>query len=391
MKITSIEDLHADAGSRNFSFVKVTTDEGLVGWSEYTETVGNMGVTAAIRRFGDMLIGADPTRVEHAMAVLYTKSIPVWSGIAAHARAAIGNALLDVKAKQLGVPVSALFGGKVRDKIPVYWSHFAGARIQRPEECNLPPVRSYKDLEELAAEAAERGYKGLKMNVFLHDGQKFTQKSPGHGVGAGYPELNPDPEMAKAAIAQIEAMRRGAGDDMPLMIDLNYNFKLEGFIKICRALEDHGLEWAELDCYDPDALAYLRKKTTTTIASGESLYARQGYKPYFDNYAMDVAVVDVIWNGFLESVKIAAMAEAYELNVAPHNFYGYLGDHISGHFAASVPNFRIMELEVDDVPWRGEFFTHAPVIENGEFHIPDRPGWGTDVIEAAVKKHPPRN
>lgn len=391
MKIIAIEDLHADAGDRNFSFVKITTDEGLIGWSEYTECVGNMGVTAAVRRFAEMLIGTDPTRVEHAMALLYTKSVPVWAGIAAHARAAIGNALLDVKAKQLGVPVSALFGGKLRDKVPVYWSHFAGPRIQRPQQIDRAPIHTYQDLEELAAEAAELGYKGLKMNVFLHDGQKFTQQSPGHGVGVGYPELNPDLGMTKAAIAQIEAMRRGAGDDMPLMIDLNYNFKLEGFIKICRALEDYNLEWAELDCYDPDALAYLRQKTNTVLASGESLYGRRDFKPYFEKYAMDVAVVDVIWNGFLESVKIAAMAEAYELNVAPHNFYGYLGDHISGHFAASVPNFRIMEIEVDDVPWRGEFFTHAPVIKNGEFHIPDRPGWGTDVVEEAVRKRPARS
>ena len=99
-------------------------------------------------------------------------------------------------------------------------------------------------------------------------------------------------------------------------------------------------------------------------------------------------MVDVIWNGFLESYKIAAMAETFELNIAPHNFYGYLADHISGHLAAVVPNLKIMEYEVDDVPWRGEFFSHPTVIENGEMVVPDRPGWGVVVIEEAVRARP---
>lgn len=392
MKITKLETLHADAGNRNFSFVKITTDEGLIGWSEYTESVGNMGTTAAIERFGDMLVGTDPGRIEQAMALLYVGSAPVWSGIAAHARAAVGNALLDIKGKALGVPVSDLFGGRLRDAIPVYWSHFAAARIQRPEDAGKPPVRTYKDIEELAAEAKELGYHGLKMNIFRHsDEEGFTILSPGHGMSPGFPELNPSPEMAAAAIKQIEAMRRGAGDDMPLMLDFNYNFKLEGYIQICQALEGHGMHWAELDVYDPDALAYLRKKTTIPLASGESLYGRTEFRRYFENYAMDVAVVDVIWNGYIESIKIASMAETYETNVAPHNFYGYLGDYISAHFAAAIPNFRVMEIEVEDVSWRDEFYTHPPVIENGFFILPDRPGWGTDINEQAVKKRPPRS
>ena len=103
-----------------------------------------------------------------------------------------------------------------------------------------------------------------------------------------------------------------------------------------------------------------------------------------------MAIIDVPWNGMAEAVKIAAMADAYEANVAPHNFYGHLCTMHSAHFSASVPNFRIMEVDIDGVPWRDEFVTAVPVIENGDLVLPAAPGWGMDVNEAAVRARPPR-
>ena len=104
----------------------------------------------------------------------------------------------------------------------------------------------------------------------------------------------------------------------------------------------------------------------------------------------DVAIVDVVWNGLPESLRIASAAEAFEINVAPHNFYGHIASLISAHFAAIVPNLRIMEYEVDDVPWKDDLVTHPPRIVEGGMLVPDGPGWGADVNEEAVKAHPPR-
>ena len=109
------------------------------------------------------------------------------------------------------------------------------------------------------------------------------------------------------------------------------------------------------------------------------------------NYATDVAIVDVIWNGLTESLKIAAMADVYEINVAPHNFYGHLCSAISATFSAIVPNFRVMEIDIDSAPWRDEFYVTVPTIENGEFVLPKGPGWGIDVNEKAVRARPPKN
>ena len=85
---------------------------------------------------------------------------------------------------------------------------------------------------------------------------------------------------------------------------------------------------------------------------------------------MDVGIVDVPWNGILESMKIAAMAEAYEVNCAPHNFYGHMSTLMSAHFCAAIPNFRIMEIDIDDVPWKDDLVTEPPRIENGHLIMP---------------------
>ena len=92
-----------------------------------------------------------------------------------------------------------------------------------------------------------------------------------------------------------------------------------------------------------------------------------------------------------ESLKIAAMADVYEVNVAPHNFYGHLCSAISATFSALVPNFRVMELDLDSAPWRDEFYDVVPVIENGDFILPRGPGWGINVNEQAVRARPPKN
>ena len=105
---------------------------------------------------------------------------------------------------------------------------------------------------------------------------------------------------------------------------------------------------------------------------------------------MDVAIVDVPWNGLAESAKIAAMADAYEVNVAPHNFNGHLGSLISAHFCAAVPNFKVMEIDIDDVKWKDEIVTVPPVIEDGHLVLPKAPGWGADVNEEFVRAHPPK-
>ena len=143
-----------------------------------------------------------------------------------------------------------------------------------------------------------------------------------------------------------------------------------------------------MDVHEPKALRLIRQSTTTPIGSLETIVGRRSLKPYLENHAVDVAIIDAQWNGLTESVKMAAMADAYEVNVASHNFNGPLANIMSAHFCAAVPNFRIMEFDVDEVPWKSKLLTNPYRIENGELVLPTGPGWGTVVNEAVVHAHP---
>ena len=390
MKLTHFEVLRCDAGWRIFSFLKLGTADGIVGWSEFNESFGSPGLAAAIETLMPFVLGQDPMRIELINAILNTKAIQSRGGVVRQAIAAIENALLDIKGKALGVPVYQLFGGLVRDRIPLYWSHCGSYRLRNADLVGEKPVRSYADMTELAAEVKARGFKALKTNVAITDGDTLLSYRPGFVVGQGFPEKNWDQRIARGAAATVQAFREGAGPDMGIMLDLNFNFRTEGYRRIGEAIAPYDLTWLEIDIHDPQALRMLRDNLPCPLASCETLLERRDFKPYLEAYAVDVAIIDVVWNGFHESLKIAAMADAYDINVAPHNFYGHLATTISAHFCASVWNFRIMETDIDSVPWRDELVVTPPVIEDGDFVLPTGPGWGMEVNEAAVRARPPK-
>jgi len=148
--------------------------------------------------------------------------------------------------------------------------------------------------------------------------------------------------------------------------------------------------WVEIDSYNPQALAYIRSRSPHPISSCETLFGLREFLPYFAAQAMDVAIIDMVWNGVWQSMKIAACAEAHEVTVAPHNFYGHLCTMMNAHFAVAVPHLRIMEIDIDRLPWDHELFTHLPPIEDGYLIVPDRPGWGTEPNEEAIRARPPK-
>ena len=115
------------------------------------------------------------------------------------------------------------------------------------------------------------------------------------------------------------------------------------------------------------------------------------YLPYFQRHAADVFMIDVPWNGFSPSKKIGDLAEVYQLNVAPHNYYSHLADFMSASLCAVLPNVRIMETDVDDVPWKRDLVTVQPEIVDGYITTPAGPGWGTDLNEEVARAHPWRH
>src|SRR5262245_15081272 len=182
MKIVKFEDFHADGGWDTYSFLKVTTDEGIVGWSEFNESRCR-GMTQIIRGLGASLIGQDPRNIGRIDATLIALSRSTAGGLHAHSIAAIENACLDIKGKALGVPVYDLFGGAVRDRMPIYWSRCGVLRARCADMfdgkvIDKPAVRKLDDLKAAAREAWDRGIKAVKTNVLVFDAKGGRQFAP---------------------------------------------------------------------------------------------------------------------------------------------------------------------------------------------------------------------
>jgi galactonate dehydratase len=210
----------------------------------------------------------------------------------------------------------------------------------------------------------------------------------GFGGGLGTTDQVVTPALIRAIEHLIGTFREAVGVDVDICLDLNFNFKTEACLRIAKAVEPFSLLWLEIDMYDPDALLQIKQSTTTRICSGENLYTLRGYRPYFEKHALDVATIDVPWNGFTQSKKVADLAESYEINIAPHNYYSHLSTLMSAHLCATIPNVRIMEIDIDDVPWKDDIVTEPLDIKDGYLRMPTRPGWGADLNEREIAKHP---
>ena len=388
MKIASIEMLHADAGWRPWSFVKIATDCGLVGWSECTDSHGSpRGMEGVVRDLSPLLAGEDPRRIGLLLSRMNARTRQSPGSIIQKAIGGIENALWDIKGKALGISVYELFGGAVRDRIPLYWSHCGTSRVRAWQTVQKPQIKNEADIALFGTEVKQSGFKALKTNIGILTGEPHVYM-PGFFKSEGGPELNADVALLKEIDAWVGNLRHAVGDEFGIALDLNFNFKTEGYIKVGRMLEKYNLMWLEIDSSDPDALRQIKDTVCTPVTSCENLYGLRQYRPYFEKHAMDVASIDIIWNGFSESKKIADMADLYEMNVTPHNYNGHLSTAISAQFCALVPNVRMMEVDVDDVPWRDELFTVVPRIENGMMTVSQSAGWGVDVNEDVLKAHP---
>lgn len=392
MRIVKTEDIHCDGGFRTLSFLKITTDEGIVGYAEIFEGMGGPAMIQVIRRLAETMIGKDPRDVGSIGSKLYLANQMTQGGMVAQAIGAIENACLDIKGKTLGVPVYDLYGGKQRDTLEAYWSHVGTYRVRFHDVIEgASPIRSLDDIHALGKEVVAKGYRAMKTNLIMFDEEKSRVHAPGFSSSHGSPALNWSPELVHAAVDQMSAFRDAVGPDVGLMLDLNTHYKSDGYRRMAKAMEPLNLNWLEIDAYNPISMAELRGWTSVPIASLETVYNRRGIKPFLDAEAADVCIIDVVWQGFPEAMKMAMLAETYDVNVAAHNAHGYHATIMGAHMAAAIPNFRLFEFDVDETAWTKDFFTYVPKVTNSQMELPTGPGWGCDPIEEVMLQHPPRN
>lgn len=387
MKITNIETFIVDAGWRPWIFVRVDTDEGISGWGECSDGRSPYGVTGTVRDLTPLLVGKDPRAYEMRFWDMLRGTRQSPGGIAAKAIAGVELALIDIKARALGISVVELFGGPTRERVRVYWSHCGTSRARHYNLLNTPPLRTMDDIAALGREVVERGYTALKTNIVV-PGNPASVYFGGFGGEPGTTDGVVSRQILRHIETLIGTFRDAVGPDVDINLDLNFNFKPESCMRIAQVLEQFDLLWLEIDMYEPDAIRQIKDATSTKICTGENLFYMREFIPYFQARSADVFMIDVPWNGFAQSKKVGDLAEAYQLNVAPHNYYSHLSTCISASLCAVLPNVRIMEIDVDDVPWREDMVTNVPHIENGYLTIPSGPGWGVEMVEEVLKAHP---
>jgi L-alanine-DL-glutamate epimerase-like enolase superfamily enzyme len=386
MKITRLETFVVDGGWRAWTYVKVETDEGITGWGECSDTRVPNAVTGAVRDLANALVGKDPRAYETRFwdMVRNTRSSP--GGIAARAMAGIECALLDITARSVGLSVAQLLGGPTRDRIRLYWSHCGTTRVRHPELVGKPPILTWEDVTALAKEVVARGFTALKTNIVM----------PGKGAtwASGFDgSMGPNDEwVSNALLAHIEkhigTIRDAVGSNFDINLDLNFHFKPEACMRIAKVLEPYNLHWLEIDNPDPDVIRQIKDSTSTKICTGETLVHMKEYLPFFQRHAADVYMLDVPWNGICQGKKVGDLAATYQHNVAPHNHYSHLSTFMSANLCATLSNVRIMEIDIDDVPWKDDLVTVKPEIVDGYMKTPQGPGLGTAINEEVARAHP---
>jgi len=369
VKITAITTRVVNAEMRNWIFVKVETDEpGLFGWGEATLEWKTRAVVGAIEDLAPLIIGRDPRDIEQAYRAMTKQSFWRLGAIGMSAVSGIELALWDILGKHLNVPVWRLLGGQVRDKVAVY-THLGMGDMRAVYETN-----EVEPLVERAREVVELGYKAFKA-VFV----PYTHYHA------------PLPEVDKVA-RMMQAMREAVGDSIEIMVDFHGRPASAGAaLAYIEALAPGRPMFIEEPVQPGDfaSLAKLAARTSVPLATGERLIDRTEFDALFASGAIDIVQPDICHcGGLMEAKKIAARAETLGIGVAPHNPLGPIAGVAALHFAVSTPNHVIQEEMVGAVPWYGDVVQGPIRRVDGFWQVPDAPGLGIVVDEAACAAHP---
>jgi len=344
-------------------FLRVETSDGTVGWGEpVVEGRAKTVRTAVEELFETYLLGEDPTRIEDHWQRMYRGGFYRGGPVLMSAIAGIDQALWDIKGKQLGVPVYELLGGPARERVRVY--QWVGG--DRPA-----------DVAEQAAEKIEAGFTALKMNAT--------------------PELRrvDTPAAVDEAADRLGAVREAVGDEVDVGVDFHGRVAKSMAKRLAAALEPHDPFFVEEPVLpeNNDALPQIAQHTTTPIATGERMYSRWDFKAVFEQGTVDVIQPDLSHAGGITEVsKIAAMAEAYDVALAPHCPLGPIALASCIQVDANAPNALIQEQSLDihynetsDVL---EYLIDPAVFEyeDGYVPLPTGPGLGIAVDEDYVRE-----
>ena len=362
MKIDAVETLMANAGLRNYLFVRLRTDTGLTGIGEASLEWQERTVETLIHEWVEnRVLGQDPFDVERVVGDLlrdqYQGGATVLTAISG-----VEIAMWDLIGKACGQPVHRLMGGRVHPTLPSYANGWYGGR----------PVPTA--FAEHARDVVARGYRAMKFDPF--------------GTASGVLS----PAELETAVAVVAAVREAVGPNIALMIEVHGRLGLSSAVQAIRSLEPYAPAFIE-EPVAPDKieqLAQVRRITGATIAAGERLYLPSDFARLFRLEAVDVVQFDVAHCGGLHVAKqLAAHAAVYDVTIAPHCSVGPVAFAAAIHLGASTRNLLVQESFSEfDVPWRHDLVRGWNPVRQGRLEIPEAPGLGIELDDDAIADHP---
>jgi L-alanine-DL-glutamate epimerase-like enolase superfamily enzyme len=325
--------------------VRLLTKDGAEGLGlTFTWNDGQTAsLKASIEDLKETMIGQDVFRTEEAWQKLWQSTSHMGhTGHGMYALSAMDMALWDLKGKALGVPVGRLLGG-YREKVPAYASH----KLFRPW--------TIEELQKDAADLIQKGFRAMKMNL----GDK----------------------PAKVEVERVKAVREAVGEEVDILIDVNWAWTPHQTIQIGRMLEPYNPYWLEdpLSSEDLGDLAQVARSLDMPISAGETFCTKHGIRALLEKDSVDILIVDLERiGGVTEWMKVATMAQAWNRPVASHLFHDF-----SVHLVAAVPN----GLFVEYMPWWDVIYEEPPQVKEGQMEVPNKPGWGLKLDPRALKKY----
>jgi galactonate dehydratase len=375
VRITRVKSWLVEGIKYNWVLIKVDTDAGIWGIGEGTNWPGSPMVLEACRHAGETILGEDPSRIDYLWTKLYRdfnwlgQAGPVMSAISA-----IDIALWDIAGKRAGLPVYELLGGAFRKQINLYANYWFLAGNGTPEEYGRQ-----------AATVKAQGFSACKMDPFAHVNYWYGDHLASN--------LSLTEEQKRIAIDRLVAVQRAVGPDFPIAVETHAMLNGPTAVEMANRIAAAGINcmWYEepVGPEFPDEIAAIRQKIPLPVCVGERLHSRFMARPILEKRAADILMPDITrCGGIGEMKRIAAMCEAFNVPIAPHNPNGPISTIAAAHVMASVPNFYLQEFMITDVPWRDTVLDKPLPVKNGVFALGDEPGLGFDLNEEELDRHP---
>ena len=361
MKITDINTFHANDGQRNNIFLEIETDEGITGVGEAYSIGPDRSVIAMIDEMKPWFVGQDAGRIEWLIRRAKNTLRFPFGQVAWSAISGIDLALWDIAGKADGLPVYSLLGGKTRDRVRVYHGIYGDS----PEEVG-----------EHAIQLMDEGYSAFKTSPLPSNWREIPWR-----------------QALREADQRMSAIRDAIGDSPDLAVDVHVAIRETAIsLELARVITPYRLMFIEEPARAEfiESSAALRREFRVALATGENLYGLHRYTELLNADAVDIIQPDLLCcGGLLEAKKIAAVAEAHYVTVAPHNPLGLLSTAAGVHHAASINNFAILEWHGDHKKKKSEFINETWVPVNGYFELPTQPGLGMTLNHDAIAANPP--